>query len=89
MSISTLDHLLLDVCDRFSGVESLRTGAGAVENGMTTIQPERIFESVQAFACRLVAAVDKPPVGLKQDGRTEETVPVPPVTWAARRAAEA
>jgi hypothetical protein len=56
---------------------------------MASIEPERIFQVVEPLASRLIAAIRKPPVSLKKNCRAKKTVAVPPVAWAARRAAEA
>jgi hypothetical protein len=36
---------------------------------MAAVEPERILEIVETFARCLIARVDKPAIGLKQDGR--------------------
>ena len=41
---------------------------------MAAIEPKRVFEIVEPFACRLVAAVGKPAIGLKKHGRPEEAI---------------
>src|SRR5262245_7780833 len=84
-----LDHQLLDLGDRLGRVQALRTGLGAVHDGVAAIEPERILELVETLAGRLVAAVGDPAIGLQQDGRAEIAVAVPPVARAAGRAAEA
>jgi hypothetical protein len=56
---------------------------------MTAIEPERVLESVEAFAGPLIATVDEPAMGLQQDRRSEIAVRVPPVARAGGRAAEA
>jgi hypothetical protein len=89
LSTSALDHHFLDICNGLSGVQSLRAGPGAVEDGMATVEPERVFEDVEPFACRFVAAVNKPAPSLEKRGRTQETFAVPPMAGAARGAAEA
>jgi hypothetical protein len=53
------------------------------------IQAERVFEIVEPFPSRLVAAVHQPAPSLKQYSRAEESIRVPPMARAARRAAEA
>src|SRR5690348_4261332 len=83
-----LDHLLLDLRNRLAGVQSLGAGAGAVENGVTAVESEWVFEIVQPFAGRLVAGVCEPTPGLEEGGGPQEAITVPPVARAARRAAE-
>src|SRR5258705_2451196 len=86
---AALSHHFLGAADRFCGIETLRTGFGAVHDGVAAIEPERIFEAIQSLAGVLVAAVCKPAVGLEQDRRAEILVLVPPVARAGRGAAEA
>src|SRR5712672_603200 len=63
-----LDHLLLDLGDCLRWIEMLRAGVGAVHDGVAAIEPERIFEVVEALASRLVATVREPAFGLQQHG---------------------
>ena len=72
-----LDHHPLDLGDGLGGVEALRAGLGAVHDGATAIEPERILELVEPRAGRLVAAVHDPAVCLEQDRGAEEAVFVP------------
>jgi hypothetical protein len=37
---------LLDFGDGLAGVQSLRTGAGAIQNSVTTVKAERVFELI-------------------------------------------
>jgi hypothetical protein len=37
---------LLDFGDGLTGVQSLRTGAGAIQNSVTTVKAERVFELI-------------------------------------------
>ena len=57
LSASALDHHFLDIGNGLSGVQSLRAGPGAVEDGMASVEPERVFEDVEPLACPLVAAI--------------------------------
>src|SRR5688572_15732540 len=66
-----LDHLLLDFGDGLRRIEPLRAGLAAVQDGVTTIEPERVFQIVEPLAGRFVAAVHDPAVGLQQRGRSE------------------
>src|SRR4051812_2781988 len=61
-----LDHLALDVGDRLGRIEALRASLRAVHDGVAAVEPERVLEIVQPLACRLVAAVDQPALGLQQ-----------------------
>src|ERR1700753_2412242 len=56
-SHAALDQHLLDLADRLRGVETLGAGVGAVHDGVAAIEPERVFQIVQALAGLLVAAV--------------------------------
>src|SRR4030095_13753058 len=62
---------------------------GAVHDGVAAIEPERILKLVEPLAGRLVAAVDQPAIGLQQDRGTQELAGIPPIAWAAGRAAGA
>ena len=86
---SPLDHQLLDSRDGLAWVQALRARPGAIENGVAPIQAKRIFEIVEPFPGRLIAAVHQPTPSLKQYRGAEESIRVPPMTRAARRAAEA
>src|SRR5258706_7851761 len=61
-----LDHLQLEVGDRLGRVQILRAGLGAIHDGVTAIQPERIFEIVEPLAGRLITAVLDPAGRLQQ-----------------------
>ena len=56
---------------------------------MAAVEAEGVFQVVEAFSRRLVAAVDEPAVGLQENGRAQVTVAVPPIAWAAGRTAGA
>src|SRR5215831_19900970 len=84
-----LDQHLLDLGDGLGGVEALRAGRGAIQDGVAAVEPERVFEIVEPLAGCLVAAVHDPTVRLQQDGRPEEALAVPPIAGTAGRAAEA
>src|SRR3954447_25068182 len=84
-----LDHLQLELGDRFRRVETLRAGFCAIHDGVAAIQPERVLEIVEPLACSFVAAVGDPARRLQQRGRAEKTFAVPPVARARGRAAGA
>src|SRR5271166_2891016 len=77
-SAPPLDQHFFDVGDRLSRIQPLRTGSRAVENGVASIEPERVFEAVEPLACCFIAAVDEPAICLEEHGRAKETIPVPP-----------
>src|SRR4029077_20180050 len=76
-----LDQHLLDLGDGLGGVEALRAGRGAIQDGVAAVEPERGFEIVEPLAGCLVAAVHDRTVRLQQDGRPEEALAVPPIAW--------
>src|SRR5262249_61922491 len=84
-----LDQHLLDLGDGLGGVEALRAGRGAIQDGVAAVEPERVFEIVEPLAGCLVAAGHDPTVRLQQDGRPEEALAFPPIAGTAGRAAEA
>ena len=78
------EHFLgLGNCSR--RIQSLRAGASAVHDRVTTIQAEWILEIVESFAGGFVAAVDQPAIRRQDCRRSEETITVPPVAWATGR----
>src|SRR5262245_3615601 len=67
-------------------VQPLGASLGAIENGVAAVEPERVFEFVEALAGALVAAVLDPAVRLQQDGGAEIAIAVPPIGRAGGRA---
>src|SRR6202035_32759 len=61
----------------------------AIHDRVAAIEPERVFERVEAIAGLLVAAIGKPAIGLQQNRRPEIALAVPPIAGTRRRAAEA
>ena len=86
-SNDALDHHFLNLCNGFCRVQTLGAGLGAVHDRVAAIEFERVFQLVETLACRFVAAVDDPAVGVEQCGRAEVAVAVPPVAWSGRRTA--
>ena len=84
-----LDHHLLDLADRFRGVQTLGAGVGTVHDGVAAIEPEGVFQIVQTLAGLLVAGVGQPPIRLQEDGGAQVLLRVPPVRGARGRAARA
>src|ERR1700681_254348 len=84
-----LDHHQLEFGDGLGRIEALRAGLGAVQDGVATIEPERILEIVEPLAGGFIAAVLDPAVRLQQRGRAEITLAVPPIARAGGRAAGA
>jgi len=89
VSDAAFDHQFLDLGDGFGRIEALRAGLGAVQDGMATVKPERVFQIVQPLAGGLVAAVGDPAMRLQQDGGSQVAIAVPPVARAGRGAAGA
>ena len=56
---------------------------------MAAIQPERIFQVIQAFPGILIAAIDYPTIGLEQNSRAKIAVAIPPVAGTGSRTAGA
>src|ERR1700745_2010322 len=83
------DQLQLELGDRLGGIETLRTGLGAIHDGVAAVEPERVLEIVEALAGGLVAGVLDPARRLQQRRGAEETCAVPPVARARGRAAGA
>ena len=55
---------------------------------MTPVKAERILQVIEAFARRFIPAIGDPAIGLKQYGRPQKTLVIPPVGRASRGAAE-
>ena len=88
-SIPAFREHLLGFSDRPGRVEPLRTRLRAVHDRVAAIQPERVFQVVEPFTGGLIAAIDKPAIGLQQNGGAKIAVTVPPVARTAGRAAGA
>ena len=54
----------LDLGNRLGGVQTLRTGFGAVHDRVATIELEGIFQRIQTLARGFIAAVNNPAVRL-------------------------
>lgn len=78
-SLTRESHLLLDLGNRETGVETLGACPGAVENGVATVQAHGVVEGLLALLVSLVARVGEPSVGLEEDGGSEVLLRVPPV----------
>src|ERR1700738_3129601 len=84
-----LNEHLLDLGDGLGGVEALRAGLGAIQDGVAAVEPERVLQNVEPLAACLVAAVHDPAVRLQQDGRPEEALAGPPIAGTGGAAAGA
>ena len=83
------DHQLFDLRDRLGRVEAFGARLRAVHDRVAAIEAERIFEIVEPFARRFVAAVGDPAIRLEQYRRPQIAVAVPPIARARGRAREA
>src|SRR6185437_6645009 len=79
----------LDLRDGLARIQTLGAGSRAVENRVTTIQPKRILQCVEAVPSGLIAAVRQPTPSLQQCCRPQKALPIPPVARTSGRAAEA
>lgn len=61
-------HLLLDLGNRQTGVQSLGAGPCAVQNGVASVEAHRVVQCGLALGLPLVTGVGQPSVRLKQDG---------------------
>jgi hypothetical protein len=72
-------HGLLELGDGESGVETLGTCPGAVQDGVAAVEGHGVVEGVLAGGGSLVTRVGDPAVGLEEDGGAEVLLRVPPV----------
>ena len=72
----------LDFADRGGRVQTLGAGFRAVQNRVAAVEFKRIFQRIEAFARRFIAAVDQPTVRLQQNCRAQIFIAIPPITWA-------
>jgi hypothetical protein len=75
-------HHFFDLANCLGWVKAFRAGIRAVHNGMTAIKAEWVLEVIKTFTGIFIAAIHKPSIGLKKNGRTKILVAIPPVTWA-------
>jgi hypothetical protein len=82
-------HFLLDLRNRQTWVQTLRTRSRAVQNGMTSVQTHRVIHSGLPLLLLRISAIRQPPVTLHQYGGAEVLLRVPPIRWAGGGAAGA
>lgn len=87
-STFTLDNHFLDLGDRLTWIEALRTGSGAVKNGVAAVETERVLKIVESLFRRLIATICQPTPRLKQHGGPQKTIAISPMTRTPRGAAE-
>lgn len=88
-SLLLQSHLLLDLGDGVTWVETLGARPCAVKNRVASVQAHRVVEGVLSLGLSLVTRIDDPSVGLQEDGGTKVLLGVPPVRRARCRAAGA
>ena len=89
MPISRQSHHFLNLCDRLSRVQALRTSPAAVQDRVAPIQAHAIVQHLLPFRLVLVARIGQPAVGLEEHGGAEVFFAVPPVGGAGGGAAGA
>jgi len=82
-------HLLLDLRNRQTWVQALRTSPRAVQNSMTPVQTHAIIQRRLSLLLLLVSAVRQPSITLQQHCRAKVFLRVPPVRRAGGGAAGA
>lgn len=88
-SLLLQSHLLLDLGDGVTWVETLGARPCAIENRMASVQAHRVVKGVLSLGLSLVTRIDDPSVRLQEDGGTKVLLGVPPVRRARGRAAGA
>src|SRR5262245_21181987 len=76
-SVASFGQHLLDFGNGPRGIQILRAGLGAIHDGVTAIQAERVLELIEALTTRFVAAVDDPAISREQCGGAEVALAVP------------
>src|SRR5215510_15764706 len=89
LSDPTLHHQLFQLGNGLGWIEVLRTGLGAAQDRVASVEAEGVFQVVQTLARRLVTAVDHPAICLQQRRWAQISLLVPPVAGAGGRAARA
>src|SRR5690349_16629815 len=77
-SYRSFDHPILDALNSAGWIQALGAHIHAIHDGMAAEQAIRIFEVVQPFRSRLVAAVGNEAVRLQQSCRSYKLVRIPP-----------
>ena len=72
-------HHLLDFGNGLGRVEALRADLGAIHNGVTAIEFERVIERIEAFFGLIIARIRQPAIGLQECGRPKILVLIPPI----------
>lgn len=80
-------HILLDLSNGTSGVQTLGAGPRAVKDSVTAIQGEGVLELLATLSAMCVTRVSHPAVCLHQDSRAKVRVTVPPVRGTSRSTA--
>ena len=77
---------MLQLVNRTTRIEILRTSMCAVHNSMTTIQLVSIVQTLQTLLCHLITGIRNPTIGLLENRRTQVLVRMPPIGRAGCRA---
>jgi hypothetical protein len=80
-------HVLLDLSNGSTRVETLGAGLCAVHDGVATVDGIFVLKLITTFSAELITRVSHPAVSLHEHSRAEVLVLVPPVRWAGGRAA--
>ena len=80
-------HLLLNLRNGQSRVETLRTSPRTIQNSMAAIQTHAIIQCRLPLLLFLISRVSQPPIALQQHRRPKVFLAVPPVGRAGGRAA--
>src|SRR3954468_16389825 len=82
-----LDHFETQSRDGFTWIQALGTRLRAIQDSVTTVDPEGVLQLVESFTRRLVSTVIDPARGLDQGSWPEKPLGIPPIAWARSRAA--
>ena len=84
---SANSHILLDLSNGTSGVQTLGACPCAVENGVAAVQRKRVLELLATLGAMRITRVSHPAVCLHQDSRAKVRIAIPPVRGAGCGAA--
>ena len=78
-SNDAFDHHAFDMRNRLGWVQTLGAGLRTVHDCMAAIKLEGVFQLIQPLACRFIAAVNDPTIGMQQSCWPQIAVAVPPI----------
>lgn len=82
-------HRLLNLLNRLTRIQPLRTSPGAIQDRMAPVQAHRIIQRRLPRLRALISRINQPPVRLQQYCRPQVFLGIPPVRGARRGAAGA